>query len=170
VPDDIRVRNARPDERAVIGALTERAYHEYATIMNPSAWIGLSQAVTTALASDGPAEWIVAERGGALVGSVMLYPAAEDAYHGLAKRASWPELRLLAVAPEARGLGIGRMLVDECVRRARRAGATALGLHTSESMRAAMHLYERLGFERAPEFDFQPDGAELVQAFRLRIA
>jgi ribosomal protein S18 acetylase RimI-like enzyme len=162
----IRVRDARDDERDAIRALTERSYAEYATIMAPAAWRGLSQAVRSALASDSPAEWIVAERDGALVGSVMLYPPAEDAYQGLARRTAWPELRLLAVPPESRGLGIARLLVDECVRRARKAGAKELGLHTSESMQAAMRLYERLGFERAPEYDFQPEGAELVQAFR----
>jgi ribosomal protein S18 acetylase RimI-like enzyme len=57
--------------------------------------------------------------------------------------------------------------VDECVRRARASGASELGLHTSESLRAAIRMYERMGFERAPEFDFQPEGAELITAYRL---
>jgi ribosomal protein S18 acetylase RimI-like enzyme len=57
--------------------------------------------------------------------------------------------------------------MEECVRRARRAGADALGLHTSRSMRAAIRLYERMGFVRAPERDFRPEGAELVEAYRL---
>ncbi len=168
--DAICIRDARPGERDVIRVLTERAYAEYATTMSPAAWRGLSQAVSAALASDAPAEWIVAERDGAVVGSVVLYPPSEDAYHGLAKRTTSPELRLLAVPPESRGLGIARMLVDECVRRARRSGAKEIGLHTSESMQAAMRLYERLGFQRAPEYDFQPEGAELVQGFRLVLA
>jgi len=60
--------------------------------------------------------------------------------------------------------------MDECVRRARRAGATELGLHTSRSMRVAMRMYERMGFTRAPEHDFQPPGAELVEAYRLSLA
>src|SRR5919206_501883 len=107
------------------------------------------------------------ERGGRLVGSVLLYPPAADAYAGSAARVRWPEVRLLAVAPEARGTGVGRTLMDECVRRARAMGAAELGLHTSASMRAAMRMYERMGFVRAPEFDFRPPGAELVEAYRL---
>jgi ribosomal protein S18 acetylase RimI-like enzyme len=99
----------------------------------------------------------------------MLYPPAVAAYGALTGRAPWPELRLLAVAPEARGLGVGRALVDECARRARRLGADALGLHTSRSMRAAVRLYERLGFVREPGHDFQPPGAELVTAYVLRL-
>ena len=60
-------------------------------------------------------------------------------------------------------------MVDECVRRARFAGAAALGLHTSKSMVTAMQLYERMGFERAPELDFQPPGAEMVWGYRLKL-
>ncbi|MFL5574782.1 MAG: GNAT family N-acetyltransferase [Gemmatimonadaceae bacterium] len=170
----VTVRDARPDERAAIRELTLRAYAEYATHMAPTAWEGLERAVRAALASeerarDAVADAIVAERGGALVGSVLLYPPAADAYGGLAGRVSWPEVRLLAVAPEARGLGIGRVLMDECVRRARRVGARELGLHTSESMGAARRLYARMGFVRTPEHDFRPDGAELVEAYRLRL-
>jgi ribosomal protein S18 acetylase RimI-like enzyme len=65
---------------------------------------------------------------------------------------------------------VGVALVRECVRRARRAGARELGLHTSASMRAAIHMYERMGFRRAPAFDFQPPGAELVTAYRLDLS
>jgi ribosomal protein S18 acetylase RimI-like enzyme len=61
------------------------------------------------------------------------------------------------------------MLVDECVRRAKASGAAELGLHTSKSMRAAIRMYERMGFVRAPEHDFHPEGAELVQGYRLRV-
>jgi len=168
-PDDIRIRDARASERDAIRTLTERAYAEHEHIMIPTAWTALARAAATALASNGPAEWIVAERAGTLVGSVMLYPPAEDAYHGLTRPAPWPELRLLAVPPEARGLGIATLLVDECVRRARGSGAHELGLHTSESMRAAIRLYERMGFERVPEYDFQPEGVELVRAYRLLV-
>jgi GNAT superfamily N-acetyltransferase len=166
----VRVRDARDDERDLVRDLTLRAYAEYATAMQPTAWRGLEAAVRAALDSDEGAERIVAERGGTLVGSVFLFPPAADAYGGLAARASWPELRLLAVAPEARGAGVGRALVEECVRRARRAGATELGLHTSRSMRPAIRIYERMGFVRAPDRDFQPDGAELVEAYRLPLA
>ena len=167
--DAVRVRDARDDERDALGALTLRAYAEYVSVMAPAAWETLERAVRAALASEDQVERIVAERGGALVGSVFLYPPAADAYGGAVPRGSSPEVRLLAVAPEARGAGVGRALMDECVRRARLGGSTALGLHTSRSMRTAMRMYERMGFVRAPEHDFQPEGAELVEAYRLRL-
>ena len=163
------VRNARPADRDAIRDLTLSAYSEYAHVMEPDSWAGLSAAVQAALSSSDPMERIVADDDGTLIGSVLLYPASARAYGDLASAANDPELRLLAVAPEARGRGVGRALVDECVRRARLAGAAALGLHTSKSMATAMQLYERMGFERAPELDFQPPGAEVVWGYRLKL-
>ena len=168
-PAPVRIRDARADEREAIREITLAAYGEYAGVMEPSAWAALRQAVTRALAAEGPAERIVAEQDGRLVGSVMLFPRSADAYEGAVAEAHWPELRLLAVAREARGRGVGEALVKECVRRARLTGASELGLHTSRSMRAAVRMYERFGFVRVPEHDFQPEGAELVTAYRLRL-
>jgi len=165
----LSIRDARDDERPAIRDLTLAAYAEYAAIMAPTAWDGLRQAVLVGLEAQGAVERIVAEQDGALVGSVMLYPPAANAYGDTLAGAGVPELRLLAVALQARGQGVGTALVQECVRRAARAGASALGLHTSESLRAAIRMYERMGFVRAPEQDFQPAGAELVMAYRLAI-
>jgi predicted N-acetyltransferase YhbS len=163
----VLVRDARDDERDAVRELTLHAYDEYATIMAPTMWTSLSGAVRAALVSDDGAHRIVAEREGELVGSVMLFPPAVAAYGELTTAGRWPELRLLAVSPSARGLGVGELLVHECIRRARAEGAESIGLHTSDSMRGAMRLYERMGFVRAPETDFQPEGAELVKGYRL---
>jgi GNAT superfamily N-acetyltransferase len=116
-----------------------------------------------------PAQRLVALDGDAVAGTVLLYPPAADAYGGAAERTPWPEVRLLAVPPERRGTGVGQLLMDECVRRARAAGATTLGLHTSRSLAAAVRMYQRMGFVRAPEHDFQPPGAEVVEAYRLEL-
>ena len=161
------VRDARPGERAAVRALTLDAYAEYGRLMAPPAWALLDQAVRAALDAAWTAECIVAERGGSLAGSVFLFPPAADAYAGFAAPPAHPELRLLAVSPGARGLGVGEALVRECARRARAVGAEALGLHTSASMAAARRMYARLGFVRAPELDFRPDGAELVEGYQL---
>ena len=80
-----------------------------------------------------------------------------------------PEVRLLAIPPEYRGQGLARALMDECCRRARTLGAEYLGLHTSQSMRAAIALYASMGFERAPNLDFRTDKSELIEGYRLRI-
>jgi predicted N-acetyltransferase YhbS len=167
----LHIRDARPDEHDAIAALTLAAYAEYASIMTPTAWAGLADALRSALAREGT-ERVVAEMGGAVVGSVMLFPPEADAYGGIVgderpTDGAGPEIRLLAVSRDGRQRGVGEALVSECVRRARAQGASEVGLHTSRSMRAAMRLYGRLGFVRAPERDFEPEGGEIVEGYRL---
>jgi GNAT superfamily N-acetyltransferase len=163
------IRSARADERDAIAALTRLAYAEIERVMEPSAWHAFSDAMESGLAADGPAERIVAEEDGALVGGAMLYPASSNAYADEGRRVGWPEVRLVAVCPDRRGRGIARALMDECIRRARMADADAIGLHTSRSFRTAIQMYTTMGFERAPEHDFRPPGAEVVEAYRLTL-
>jgi ribosomal protein S18 acetylase RimI-like enzyme len=165
----ITIRDAREDEIAAVRDLTMTAYEQYSTIMEPSAWEGLKGAIQSGLATTLPAERIVAEQDGVIVGAVMLFPAAVAAYGTGSEIASVPEVRALAVSSTARGQGVGRMLVEECIARSKRAGAAELGLHTSKSMVAAIHLYEQMGFVRYPADDFQPEGTELITAYRLRL-
>ena len=167
--DVVVVRDVLPSEREAARKLTHSAYAQYAAIMAPSAWLLLQDAITSALSSDVGAEQIVAERGGRLLGSVLMYPASVDAYGAAGPRMPWPELRLLAVASEARGLGIGKRLVEECIRRAHKAGSVAIGLHTSRSMKEAIELYRRAGFMRDPAYDIHIAGAEPVDAYRLTL-
>ena len=167
--DSPTIRAARPTDRGTIARLTLAAYREYATIMEPSAWNALDGAVRASLVDDTGVTRLVAELDGEIVGSAALYAPASAPYGSLASSATWPEVRLVAVAPSARGRGVARALVDECVVLARAAGASVLGLHTSRSMRAAMRLYEGMGFVRDPEHDFQPPGAELVEGYLLRL-
>jgi GNAT superfamily N-acetyltransferase len=163
------VRIARAAERDAIVRLTRAAYAEYAQVMAPSAWAALEQAIGASLADDRGVTRLVAEIDGAIVGSAALYEPDAAAYGDLVSATPWPELRLVAVAPAARGRGVAQALVAACIDRARRQGARAVGLHTSRSMRAAMRLYERIGFVRDPEHDFRPPGAELVEGYLLRL-
>jgi DNA-binding MarR family transcriptional regulator/GNAT superfamily N-acetyltransferase len=80
------------------------------------------------------------------------------------------QLRLLLVAPAARGLGLGRQLVDECVSFARASGYRELVLWTNDVLAAARHIYEKAGFQLAAEEKHHSFGQDLVgQTWRLRI-
>ena len=86
-------------------------------------------------------------------------------------RAARPEDRdaILAVAPSARGRGVGTALMRECVRRVRLANGTTLSLHTTDLMQTAMRMYERMGFVRAPEIDLHPAPGVTVKGYRLNL-
>ncbi len=163
----IHIRDAQTDEMQTILDMTLTAYDEFGTSMPAVNWRGLKAIIIKTLNDPGPAEVIVAEVDGELVGSVLLFPADVNSYGDLVAGASYPELRLLAVSPSVRGRGIGTLLMEECISRARQAGATALGLHTGDSMVVALPMYERRGFVRIPEQDFDVEGGELVKAYRL---
>lgn len=65
-------------------------------------------------------------------------------------------IRMLGVAPAAQGRGIGQALVAACVERARDAGRLRIGLVSRPSMVQAHRMYERFGFRRSTDRDFEP--------------
>jgi GNAT superfamily N-acetyltransferase len=166
------IRDARPGDRGAIETVTLAAYEQYAAALTPPRWAMYRQSIQATLADVEPAAQIVAEDGGALVGTVLLFPAGAvmASRGGASITLECPEVRLLAVAPAARGKGVARRLMEECIRRARAAGAPALTLHTADIMAAAMRLYERMGFARAPELDFSPAPGITVKGYRLPLS
>jgi GNAT superfamily N-acetyltransferase len=97
--------------------------------------------------------WI-AERGGVNVGCVFVVKDTERP--GVAK------LRLLLVDPSARGLGIGKRLVDECTRFARDAGYHTLSLWTNSVLAAARGIYAAAGYRLVHEEPHESFGKPLV--------
>jgi DNA-binding MarR family transcriptional regulator/predicted GNAT family acetyltransferase len=95
----------------------------------------------------------VAERRGAVVGSVFLMKGDEP---GVAK------LRLLYVEPSARGLGLGRRLVDTCIARARELGYSQLTLWTNDVLVSALRIYIAAGFRLTSEAPHHSFGHDLV--------
>jgi N-acetylglutamate synthase-like GNAT family acetyltransferase len=159
----IAIREAKTEELAEIETLVKTAYQEFQSLMPEAIWKRWMRNVSEALNAPGGIV-LVAETGGRIAGAVTFYPDASQAHQG-----HWPAgtgaIRLLAVRPDSRGKGYGALLTQACLDRARQLKIKTVFLYTGTFMRAAQHLYEKLGFKRAQEFD----GEHGPIAYRLEI-
>ena len=155
------IRDARPADFAQLGELRVAAYAAGGFLSDASHYVNVLPVLGTdgtgqilvAVEDDGPAQ-------NQLLGTVMLllWPEAGQ----VARGADEAEVRALAVAPHARGRGLGRALIHAVTERAAAHGVRHLMLSTQPGMAAARHLYEDAGFLRLPERDWCP-----VPGFRL---
>jgi GNAT superfamily N-acetyltransferase len=152
----VDVRDAGPSDLPAARRVLLAAYQEYAAALPPAVFGPYLADIVDVEARAGSGRVLVAEHAWRVGGTVTFYPDA--AAEGLGLPAGWAGLRALGVAPSARGLGIGRALVEACLERAEAADAAVLCLHTAEFMTAAVALYERMGFGRDPAYDFDATG------------
>lgn len=147
-----RVRSAVPADHAAIRRVVIAAYSQYAGLIAP---VIFSRYLADLLdlekhASHG--QLFVAEADGQVRGFGAFYPDAS--VQGFGWPPGWAGGRALAVHPAARGQGVARILLATCERLALDSGAPVFAFHTISFMTSAIALYERLGYRRAPEFDF----------------
>lgn len=122
------------------------------------------------LATNPDTEVFVATRDGELLGGVVYF--SDMAQYGSGGSATQQKnasgFRLLAVSKEARGLGVGKALTEFCINQAIADGNQELIIHTTEAMKVAWSMYERLGFKRSADLDFLQQGFP-VFGFRLAL-
>jgi len=166
----IKVAGDSDIERA--RAVLKAAYSEYESAFPAENWAPYLADILDLEGRAKASELVIGELDGRVVGCVSYFPpGAKAAYPSDAFSERWPPgwsaFRLLAVDPSARGAGVGRQLTVACIELAREQGAPAVGLHTTAPMGVARAMYERMGFERAPRYDFRPGPTVLVEAYRL---
>jgi ribosomal protein S18 acetylase RimI-like enzyme len=159
------IRPALPTELPAVGDLRVAAYQADGYLSPSSSYAPRLRALGTQ--ADGTV--LVAIRdNGELAGTIMLLPWPHTGE--LVRSPGDAEIRALAVAPEARGQGLGRKLLLALLDLAAEQQVRNLLLASLPAMRAAHHLYEQHGFTRMPERDWTPEGGSgllLVYGMRL---
>lgn len=145
----VEIRDARPEEYAAVGRVTVDTYVGEGYINPQSDYVAELADTETRAAT---AEILVAVHEGSVVGSVTVARPG-TAFADIARPGEL-EFRMLAVAKQTRGLGIGSKLVDRIFEIARAEGFEAVVLTTMPAMVDARRMYDRIGFVHMPERDW----------------
>lgn len=162
---DVEIRPPRPEEYAAAGEVTVRAYDVDGHLARD---VGYDAELRDVARRVELAEVLVAvgEAGDVLGCVTIVQPGS--AYAEISRPGEL-EFRMLAVAPSARGRGVGEALTRAVLDRARTLGLRRVVLSSLDGMRSAHRLYERLGFTRLPERDWRPFPHISLVAYRIDV-
>lgn len=166
----ISLRNALVSEHASIGKLMVHAYSSLEGFIKPSDHPGYYEMLKNVgeLTNKPGTEILVAVTSdNKLAGAVVYFNDMQYYASGgtATKEKNAAGFRLLAVSDEMRGQGIGKLLTLECIRKAKENKLNQLIIHTTLAMQNAWAMYERIGFKRSEDLDFQ-QGEMKVFGFR----
>ncbi|GAB2175923.1 bifunctional helix-turn-helix transcriptional regulator/GNAT family N-acetyltransferase [Dongia sp. agr-C8] len=152
-PEGYVLRAPKPGDISLVIARQARLYAE------EYGWNGefevMANGIAMAFAKNFDPKWErcwIAERGGEAVGSIFLVKQNEEV----------AKLRMLYVDAAARGLGLGKRLVEECIAQARAFGYKRMTLWTNDVLAAARHIYKGQGFKLVKEERHHLFGKDLV--------
>jgi len=162
------VRPARPQEYPAIGEMTVAAYAAGGALADGDT--GYVEALRDAAKRAAEAQLMVAvdDATQELVGTVTVC-RYETNWSEIA-RPDEAEIRMLAVAPQAWGQGVADLLVGHALSILRAEGIKRVVLVVLNGNNAALRLYQRLGFRRAPERDWEPVPGLLLLAHERELA
>jgi len=168
----MQIRRVRPEELEEVGRLTAEVYVGGGFIDTGDGYV--LELLDTPRRAREAEVWVAVAGGpedgpeggpqtGQVLGAVTFCPVGSP-YREIG-RDDEGEFRMLAVSPAARGRGIGRALVELCMRRARELGYAGIRMSTMDRMTSAHRVYEQLGFSRAPQDDWSPEAGVNLLAY-----
>jgi GNAT superfamily N-acetyltransferase len=149
---ELVVRDAVPADYPAIRDVVIAAYRQYADLIAPDVFSAYLADLLDLDLHARHGRLLVVEADQWVCAFAAWYPDAS--VQGVGLPAGWVSGRALAVHPAARGTGAARILMATGERLAREADAPIVAFHTVSFMADAIALYERLGYCRAPEFDY----------------
>ncbi len=167
------IRNAKPSEHKRIGQLMVQVYARLEGFPDETEQPAYYQTLKNIgdFTKKTEVELLVAATiKGEIIGGVLYFGNMK--YYGSGGAAPSEKnasgFRLLAVHPNGRGLGVGKALSMACIEKAKEKKHKNVVIHTTEFMKVAWKMYERLGFKRAADLDFLQEKLK-VYGFRLKV-
>jgi GNAT superfamily N-acetyltransferase len=159
---DVVIRDVRPDELDAVGDLTVAAYQGLVTD-------GYREVLRDVPLRAAEAAVMVGELDGTIAGTVTLVPPTAAERWRNADEPDAGTIRMMGVAPEFRGHGVGAALVAACIDRSRAAGWRQLALVTTADMQSALPIYLAAGFVRDPSMDRMVNDDMELLGYRLQL-
>jgi len=147
-------RKGNPDDLHDLKELAIRSWSQYETYLTRENWEKLFESLSnsetyTQLISTS--ECLLCEDDqGEIIGMAFVMPSGNPTKD---YESEWCHLRFVTVSPDYRGKGIGKLLTEKCILLAKENQETVMALHTSEMMKTAQAIYEKLGFELRKEIE-----------------
>lgn len=170
---DYTIRKAKQDEYDVIGDLLVNVYSNlkgFPKVKDQPKYYELLQNVGELTKTTGVELLVAVGNDGSVGGSVVYFNDMKDYGSGgtAIEEKNACGFRLLAVSPKFRGLGLGKLLTCACIEKGKNNKKEVIVIHTTQSMKLAWKMYERLNFKRAQDLDFMQERLP-VFGFRLNI-
>jgi GNAT superfamily N-acetyltransferase len=168
-----QIREANPDEYSQLGNLMVAVYAQLEGFPGPEEipdYYDTLKNVGDLTENPKTKLFVAVSDRGSVDGGLVYY--GDMKYYGAGGEATLNQhagaFRLLAVNPNIRGKGLGKRLIQACFDQARKEGFDQLLIHSTKYMMVAWKMYERMGFTRFPEIDFEKSGVK-VHGFRYEL-
>lgn len=168
------IREAKPAEFKAIGQLMVDVYSQLDGFPKPEEQPAYYEKLANiGNMTDKPkVRLLIAISNEGKIGGAVVY-LGDMAYYGSGGRATQEKdaagFRLLAVDPDTRGQGLGKRLSMACLNLAKEEDNQQMIIHTTNAMKPAWKMYEKIGFRRSEDLDFLMEGFP-VFGFRLPIS
>ncbi|HTA63500.1 MAG TPA: GNAT family N-acetyltransferase [Bacteroidia bacterium] len=166
------VRNAHPTEFQLIGQLMVQVYSQLNGFPKPNEQPNYYNMLANIgeLTKKPDTQLLVAVSSDNKIAGAVVYFSNMQQYGSggtATQEKNAAGFRLLAVDPLTRGQGIGKLLTNACIKKAKQSNLKNMVIHSTKAMQIAWAMYEAMGFKRAPDLDFMQ---EQLPVFGFRLA